>query len=1058
MNARSLARLLVIVALACAGLVLVGGVAAAQQSDGQVVQNGNNSEDSSATSADVTAGNETILQAGPAATDGGRAAMVGDTNTSIDQESGAHSGPASAGSQLSDGRRRRNQPEQNTNRSVGAEAESGPVESFNSIDAHNGPFASGEGASAVASGGSTLDISQNADGESGPARAGSQLIDSGALTQNLNVCGDAVSDCGETLSGDVEVENAFGASDADDFPVPSGAGPVAFSDDGESVFAGIVGETDAVITQKAVGLSGDAFVGSQEIGGRGGVHQDENRAAEGESESGPVAVENFATAFVGPFGFGVGNTSAQQFGDASGDLDQDTEATSGRAVTGSQLEELTGEQSGALAVQNRSASEDDTAVTGAAEAASEVEAFAGPVALGLDEDASARLAGDAQFDIDTETDAISGDAFAGSLAGEERGGAAQNDNSSSGGDATSGDAISEGTVEAVAGPMATADAEPADAVQDGDSEVDVDLEAESESGVAGVGSQFLDARGDATTQNGNLSADDSAESGDAITDNDVSGVAGAVAGEPFIGTADAPASAALSGEADFGADLEARATSGDALTGSQLVDARGRSAVLNENDSEENDSLSGEALAGNALDGIAGPFAGLADPILSGDLSAAQAGDALSRAVMDGDAEVDADLESEAITGDARSGVQDSEVRGSATVANENSAADSTAQSADACADLTCTGEIVDEFDDSADVPGGNRAVLFAGPVAGGAGDSSAALSGDADARLGQEAKAESLAATASSQVDEARGRAVVENSNDSEGALAEGEQVTAGNLTQAFVGPLAFAGDGVSASAVQSGDANLRGGASAQEAEARNGETVAGSQFTDNRRRSTVQNDNTAVDAEALAGPVTAFNATGVDPFDPENEEFVTVVGPAAFAFAEDARAALDGDATLRIDQEVEAELGDAISGSQLARSGRRDAAQVSNDSDGDEADAGDALGFNAAGGSAGPLAVDGDAVQAGDVRVRFDQEVEIEAEEDELAGSQVIGRFRGIDNEDLDDPDEDGVVEFSDDGDALTAAPIQEPISFGSEDPSDGLSRLSGWRVGPAFGHEAA
>lgn len=1018
MNARSIARLLAVLALACAGSVLwLGGSASAQ--DGTVVQNGNESTDSTATSAPVAAGNSTTLQSGPAAQDGASASMVGDTDTTVGQNSSASSGPASAGSQTSTPEA--GSTEQNNNSSVGATAESGPVTSFNSVDAHNGPYATGEGANASMVGDGNLDISQDAIGESGPARAGSQFTASdGAIVQNTNECGNAVTDCGFAFSGAVDVLNVFGDSTDPTFPAPSGTGPVAISGSGEPVDASLIGDADAVITQSADGLSGGATLGTQDTTASDGIVQNDNTAAGGLAESGPVLAANLGIAFVGPFAHGASSAGASQVGNASGALDMDATGTSGDAVTGSQTTAATGDRAGALTVQNRSASEDDEAVTGAANAVSVVEAFAGPVALafGAGADADASQVGDASFDIATVADAASGDAWAGVQNTDARGQAVvQNDNLSELNQALSGDSVSDNFLTSVSGPAAIAIFESASAGQVGDTDVRVDLDATSRSGDAIVGSQDTDARDSSTVQNVNTSVLDLVVSGFAGAANEAQLFAGPVAFGIF-----GPATADQVGDDEARLNGEATAVSGDATGGSQTTTARDSAVVQNDNDSFFNDALSGDALADNLVFGVAGPFAGATDA------NASQVGDNTLRL----------DVVAEAFSGDATAASQEADARDRSIVQDLNLVDFGSATSALACASVLCDGEITDEFGTTVLVPGGNQVEIFAGPVAAGEGDASADLVGDTDARFGQRATATSGDAAAGLQSTTASGTSEVQNFNDALAPIAGCDcPVVAGNAAQVFVGPLAFAEAGFEATAEQIGDSTLRANR-AQTSEATGGSTFAGSQITD-ARDSTVQNDNISEDALAEAGPATAFSGLGVDPFNPGDPEVVLVVGATALALTADASATLAGDADLRLRIDVTATSGDAFAGVQetLVRGAT---VQEVNDHIAPIATSGEASAFALVDGVVGPRGQDASAAMIEDASASVTQ-VTTASSGDADAGFQqvtILGVFTT------------GVAGFG-------PLALSAGDSFGSEGVQDGLRWVTGGFVGDAVGGEA-
>jgi hypothetical protein len=1041
-------RLLVVVALACGGLFLLAGLAHAQ--DGTVVQDGNSSTGSTATSAPVTSSNTATSTSGPSASDGGRAAMVGDTNTSIDQNTSARSGPASAGSQVS--RPGRGTTEQNFNSSNGATATSGPVDASSAITAHNGPFADGDDAGATMVGDGDLDISQETEGESGPARAGSQFTDTtdaddDTVIANINSCGDAATavDCGEATSGDVVVSNTFG-DPAD--PAPSGTGPVAT---GDGTTAAMVGDADAVITMVATATSGDADVGVQDTRG-GGTVLNVNEAATGTATSGPVTSTNVASGFVGPFAASLGGpASSTMVGDASGDLDMTVDADSGDAHAGSQVDAPVGDEAGHRTVLNRSASEDDTAVTGAADAGNDVKAFAGPMSNveAGGEEASARLNGDATFDITVVADATSGDSWAGGQHTRATDDAVvMNDNSSSGGEATSGDACAApdcddpaltggNVVEAVSGPVATSDPGTAAAAQDGDDEVTIDLDADADTDDALVGHQLTTAEDDATVLNVNESIDDTATGGNAISGNDVTGVAG-----PLAAAGAADAASVQSGDDTLGITAGALSDTEEAVTGSQVTHATGDAVVANVNSSFGNTSIVSDAMAGNAVAAFAGPVAGSATLVLP--LAVPEAGAFENSAAQDGDNEIVIDLTARAIAGPAYSGSQRSDVD-DGTVLNTNTAEDSTSQGLAACASPLCLGELIDpDTLTPASVPGGNTVTLVAGPSASGDGNAHAVMNGDATAELDADVLAETGLTATSSQADIVHGDSTVENLNTSSGAFAGCVPVsgtdcraTAGNETEVFVGARAVADAGLSATAAQDGDSTLDAGGSLS-ADAVTGNALAGVQATDVRSGSTVQNDNTATDPQGIAGSATSYNGLGVDPFGLVDN--TTIVGASAQAIAADASAALSGDSELDVDMEVSSGSGDALSGVQVTVFHRAGTAQETNDSTADSAESGSALVFNLAAGLVGASAIDATGVAGvGDHTLDLDQLAE-GFSDDALSGTQVI--------------DDSGITDFT----VVVISALDAGDDFGSQDADGDFAWSSGGFVGRGHGAVAA
>lgn len=858
--------------------------------------------------------------------------MVGDTNTTVSQRNEASSGPVSAGSQTA-------RPEsgatiQANNRSYGATATGEPVVSNNSINAHNGPYASGPGSDAAMVGDSNLDIGQDARARGGSASSGSQDIGArnGAIAQVGNSCGDAVTEtpCGIATAGGVIVSNTLGSEE-----LPSGAGPIAISDGGTDVSASLIGDADAVFTQSAAATSGDATNGSQTTDVSRGTVQNDNFALNGEATSGPAAAINIGSANVGPSAASSTSASASQVGDASGTLDMSATASSGNAVTGSQTTGATGDSVGALTVQNRSASEDDTAVTGGSTAVNIVFAGSGPTALGGD--AHAGMVGDSDFDIAVAADAASGDAK--------------------------------------------------------------------------TGSQDTIATGSSVVQNDNDSIRNTAVSGDAQALNFEVGVAGPLS---------TGGTATLAGDATLLIDATATATSGDAVAGTQTADASDEAIVQDRNITADSYAESGPSAAGNMGVAVAGPVAE------SGD--ATQAGDAHVSLIQDADAS----------SGTASVGHQDTTASDDSVVQNSNDTLGGTALSAAACASPLCGGTVTDVGDDPVDpaddtfapVPGGNIAIIVAGPVSRGQGDASASIAGDTRADLTQVATATSGDATTGGQTTTATGGSTVQNentsTNDWAGCFDAACEAVAGNAAVVVVGPYAEAAGGFSADATQEGDSDFDG---LQTSEAVVGSSTAGSQYTD-ANDSIVQNRNTSEDALAEAGSATAWTGLGVDPFDVDAGPLV--VGASAVAETADADAAQSGDSSLDVSLGAYATSGDAVAGSQLTVLDDG-TSQSDNDSLGDTASSGPAEAWVVLVGVVGVDAVDGSVEQVGDNPATIDLVV-VGSSGDAIAGSQVI--------------DGSGVTTFTVGGPVLLSLPTGDgSVDSGSD---NGLT----WRKGTFSG----
>src|SRR5437899_3246983 len=101
MRSRSLARWLVIGALAAFALVFAAGIASAQASN--AVQGQNGAAGTAAASGPVAGGNGAVIGAGPTSTTIGgnsQSQQLGDNSVAVNQSSKAKSGDAVAGSQV----------------------------------------------------------------------------------------------------------------------------------------------------------------------------------------------------------------------------------------------------------------------------------------------------------------------------------------------------------------------------------------------------------------------------------------------------------------------------------------------------------------------------------------------------------------------------------------------------------------------------------------------------------------------------------------------------------------------------------------------------------------------------------------------------------------------------------------------------------------------------------------------------------------------------------------------------------------------------------------------
>jgi len=231
---------------------------------------------------------------------------------------------------------------------------------------------------------------------------------------------------------------------------------------------------------------------------------------------------------------------------------------------------LAGASRGAT-VQNQNTGDGGFARSGESTATNSADLRVGPTATSIADDAQASQIGSNSVSVSQAAVARTGDAVVNSqITGIVGGGDAtvQNQNSSTGGTATSGDAFSNNTLDVAVGPDAESIAGDALASQLGDNDVVISQSAEAVTGDAVLGSQITGVvnGGDATIQGQNTSDGGSATSGESVATN----VARGNAGGP---EATSPAGSTLASQnGDNGSDLaqDALAESGDGVTGSQV--------------------------------------------------------------------------------------------------------------------------------------------------------------------------------------------------------------------------------------------------------------------------------------------------------------------------------------------------------------------------------------------------------------------------------------------------------------------------------------------------------
>lgn len=272
MQRRSMARLLVVSALACFSFALLVGTARAA-----TVQNQNSSSGGVAISGDARVTNTAVVNVGPSANSSGgpaQASQIGSNSVSVSQNGVAKSGDAVVGSQITGIVGGGDATVQNQNASSGGFALSGDSSVDNFLVLNVGPTANafgcapeiiiidvlGEGPSSCPAQASQIGhndvvISQSAHAITGDAVVNSQVT--GIVGGwNATVQGQNSADGGFATSGTADAANAAG-------PIfGSGIGPIATSSSGAGM-ASQNGDNVVDVSQHALSESGDGVAGSQ---------------------------------------------------------------------------------------------------------------------------------------------------------------------------------------------------------------------------------------------------------------------------------------------------------------------------------------------------------------------------------------------------------------------------------------------------------------------------------------------------------------------------------------------------------------------------------------------------------------------------------------------------------------------------------------------------------------------------------------------------------------------------------------------------------------------------
>jgi hypothetical protein len=836
----------------------------------------------------------------------------------------------------------------NSNSAAGVVAVSGPALVVNANATGLGPQAAALGpAQAGQAGSNSLDLSQSGDAITGDAVAGGQvtgIVGEGEHTvSNQNNC----------LIGCLAFSTPAAVANGNLARLGPGAASLLPAQTSQ------LGDNDAVISQSASAKTGDAVTGGQVTGIVGGsAHvMNSNACLLCVAFSTPSFAVNGNLAFVGPRTLSFLNAQTQQAGDNTTDVAQDATATTGDAVSGSQVTGYVGDQAGFLEVMNQQASTGDVAFSAPSFSANANAALPGPISLAA-LFAQSSQSGDNKTVVAQDARGHSGDALAGSQVTGGVGGDISifGTNSSLGTLSVSGFAVGLNGSVAQGGPI----------------------------GIAGI-------TGSASQRGDNLTAQDQTvdlSSGDAVSGAQV---AGAVASGDVVIQAsnDATAAGSLSG---FTVGVNAGLALGGPISGGFLSaqsQQGGDNGVKQDQlvNSSTGDALSGAQVAGAVADGdvtiaaqnaarLTGSLSGLASGFNFGSAAAGPAGISVvgTNASQLGDNGVAFDQTVNTATGDSVSGaqVEGAVAGGDVTVLTQNSA--------------LLTGAL------SGLGVGANFGTANAGPtgtVMGGI--AGLGLIGGSASQVGDNG------VTFDQTVNSVSGDAV--SGAEVTGVVADGDvQISASN-SAFLVGSASGISIGFNLGLGQGGPvANGLLGASAQQGgnntvqtnqtvNATTGDAVGGAQVTgavSNDGDITISTQNSSIASLALTAPAFGANAA------------LSRGGPFALGGL-GANASQFGDNRVGYAQEVNATVGDAVSGSEVtgAVGGGDVTIQGSNSSLGAISASFPVVGVNfgaVQGGPVGLAGVSGSASQFGRNDLSADQSVNATTG-DAVAGSQITG-----------------------------------------------------------------
>lgn len=602
MERKTLAKGLVVSALACFGFVLAMG--SAQAEDATRVQGTQSAVGAGAATGPAVGGNFSGFAGGPTAVAGAGASsqQLGSNRATVRQSGDAKTGDPVAGGQVT-GVVGDNANVQNSNSALGTLAVSGPAGVVNATAGALGPAAVSIGpAQAGQSGSNSLDLRQSGNATTGDAVSGGQItgiVGAGEHTvQNQNSC---VVGC-IALSTPAVVANLNAA----------GVGPFAASV--LPAQTGQVGNNDAVITQTADAHVGDAVAGSEVtgiVGGSATVQQSNNCGLICVAATLPAVSFNASLPVVGPTALSVVSAQTSQGGNNTATLAQSATGTTGDAVSGSQVTGWVGDQNGFLTVMNQQAGQGEIAFSGTAIVGNVGIVPPGPFSLGLLLNAQSSQTGDNVTVVAQDANGSSGDALAGS---QVTGGVGGDMTISHTNSAIGTIALSNPIVPVIGFNAAFGHSGPtalglltSGSSQFGSNATSLDQRVKTSSGDAVSGGQVVGAvsSGDVRVMASNSALATLGVSGGALGGN---------GGTALAGPASAGALSAQSQQTGRNTTAHVQATdvsTGDALSGAQTVGAvaDGDVTVSAQNSAILTLGISGVALGGNAGFAFAGPFA-----------------------------------------------------------------------------------------------------------------------------------------------------------------------------------------------------------------------------------------------------------------------------------------------------------------------------------------------------------------------------------------------------------------------------------------------------------------